>query len=636
MARAGVGAAVAFAIGVTGVGAAAAAAPSSVLPPTDDVATTGTSESSLEQVLVVVPPVDETGEPVPTPTPEATDADHEVVAGIEDAEKVSTPVVETDDFALVGLTWPDEADVSGLDGEIRVRTEDGWSEWMPVEPADGGPDAGTADAASAVRGGSEPIWVENADAVQARFASTAEGGPEELKVELVQPGDDPGSVVTSATSGGAVVRTAAYRTSSSTAAAVLPAATSRPTIVSRAEWGADESLRTYNAGCGTPDYSSTLVAAVVHHTATGNAYSSPAEARAVMRSMYAYHVKSRGWCDFGYNFVVDRWGYIYEGRAGGVDRPVKGVHTGGFNTNTVGVSMLGTFDAVGPSAEQISAAGTIIAWRLGAYGRSPQGQVTYQTGGGENSRYPAGSVVTLPVVFGHRDTAYTACPGNLGYAALPAIRDRAARMTSSTPLITALYQDLLGRDPDPSGLSTWSAQLQIGVSQGALVGALTSSDEYIDKRITEAYRTILGREPDAGGALHWHNAVRGGAVAVDDVMRYFMLSDEMYWRGGGTDKGFIDALYRQVLGRAAADSEQALWAQQMPTGGREAPVAGIWNARESAQRRAAVYYRTLLGREPDAGGLAVWTTVLMQHGEGAVRIGIAGSQEYLERALSRY
>jgi uncharacterized protein with LGFP repeats len=80
---------------------------------------------------------------------------------------------------------------------------------------------------------------------------------------------------------------------------------------------------------------SSLDVAVIHHTASTNSYSE-GTAAAQIRSVYAYHTASLGWNDIGYNFLVDRYGRIYEGRAGGVDRAVQGAHAGGFNNGTVG------------------------------------------------------------------------------------------------------------------------------------------------------------------------------------------------------------------------------------------------------------------------------------------------------------
>jgi len=199
------------------------------------------------------------------------------------------------------------------------------------------------------------------------------------------------------------------------------------------------------------------VGAVVHHTAGSNAYGSPAEAAAQIRNDQRYHIESRGWCDIGYNFLVDKWGNIYEGRAGSLTSPVIGVHAGGFNTATVGIAMLGTFGSAAPPAAMTDAVARIAAWRLAAYAVDPRGSMTYTTGGGENSRYPGGGVVALPTVFGHRDVAYTECPGNQGWAALAAVRSIAGGYWDgwsdwhAGPGVSPQMRELWDRTGGPSG-----------------------------------------------------------------------------------------------------------------------------------------------------------------------------------------
>ncbi len=138
--------------------------------------------------------------------------------------------------------------------------------------------------------------------------------------------------------------------------------------------------------------------------------------------MYAYHVQGRGWCDIGYNFLVDRFGRIFEGRAGGIRLGVVGAHTQGFNSLSVGVSMIGDFSSVTPTSQMMASVGRVVGWKLGMYERNPLGLTTVVSGG--SNKFPAGTVVRLSVVSGHRDAALTACPGNSGYAHLPFIREQ--------------------------------------------------------------------------------------------------------------------------------------------------------------------------------------------------------------------
>jgi hypothetical protein len=191
----------------------------------------------------------------------------------------------------------------------------------------------------------------------------------------------------------------------------------RPAIISRPGWRADERLRSYNgAACAKPNYSSTVQAAFVHHTVDRNDYTR-AQVPAMMRAIYAYHVKSRGWCDIGYNFLVDRFGRIFEGRFGGWHLPVLGAHTGGYNTDSFGVSLIGNFDKVRPSAAMMESAARIIAWKMDGNYRSPVATVVL-------------SGRKLNTVSGHRDTKATACPGSYVYQQLGWLRQRVNTLMS--------------------------------------------------------------------------------------------------------------------------------------------------------------------------------------------------------------
>jgi uncharacterized protein with LGFP repeats len=154
--------------------------------------------------------------------------------------------------------------------------------------------------------------------------------------------------------------------------------------------------------------------------------------------MYAYHVKSLKWCDIGYNFLVDKFGTLFEGRAGSVTRSVIGSHTGGFNTGTVGVSMIGNHDLVAPTAEQLRTVERVFAWKLGDAGLHPQGTTTYTSAGGSVTKYAAGTVVEKPVISGHRDYSPKSCPGNLAYPLLDEIRSATAAVVAESASLPPL------------------------------------------------------------------------------------------------------------------------------------------------------------------------------------------------------
>jgi uncharacterized protein with LGFP repeats len=193
-----------------------------------------------------------------------------------------------------------------------------------------------------------------------------------------------------------------------------------PRIIGRAEWGADESTRR-----GAPLYDSGVRAGIVHHTATPNEYDA-SESAGIVRGIYRYHTSSLGWGDIAYNALVDRFGQVFEGRFGGITRPVEGAHTGGFNANTWAVAMIGNFDLIAPATVQLRAVGQLLGWRLAMDSVNPHGSVTLTSAGGPYTRFARGATPTLATIFGHRDVGDTACPGSLGYAALDRIRDYAA------------------------------------------------------------------------------------------------------------------------------------------------------------------------------------------------------------------
>ena len=320
-------------------------------------------------------------------------------------------------FSTVGATWSSGTLRAGQALEVRVRHAGSWSGWTRLEASDSGPDAGTADdRAASTRGeqASEPLWVGAADGVQARVRRLAGSkpaaarGPGSLQLVLVDPGSSPADDDPA----GLTVRGAAAE-----------AAASAPAVFTRAQWGADERLRSRNAGCGTPDYSTTIKVGFVHHTDTPNGYAA-ADVPSILRGMYAYHVQSNGWCDIGYNFVIDRFGRTWEGRYGGIDKAVVGAHTGGFNANSFAASLLGTYSSVTPGAAMQAAITRLYAWKLGAYYRDPLGTETLTSAGTIFARWPTGTVHTFNVVSGHRDADYTTCPGADAYALLPSLRTR--------------------------------------------------------------------------------------------------------------------------------------------------------------------------------------------------------------------
>ncbi|ANP55463.1 peptidoglycan recognition protein family protein [Streptomyces griseochromogenes] len=371
--------------------------------------------------------------------------------------------VDVQHFSLVGVVWDDPG--TELEGRVQVRNRSAaterWSGWQDVEThdEDDGADPGTGEGTSGrVRGATAPLWVGDSDGVDVRVlagsGTTAKGRPGDpvpplpsgLRLELVDPGD--GAPPPDPPANGSLAQTdptaAAYAADADLApvgALEIPELNRRdteremsrlmgdsagrkyigprPRIVTRHGWGADESLR--KSGFA---YTKKVKAVFVHHTASGNK-STCAQAPSVIRGIYRYHVKSMHWRDIGYNFLVDKCGHIYEGRAGGAAKAVRGAHTLGFNNNSMGIAVIGSYASAKPSGAALKAIARLAAWKLGLYGANPRGK-TYLTSGGGNL-YPKGKNVRLNVISGHRDGFSTSCPGKRLYAKLGTARSSAAR-----------------------------------------------------------------------------------------------------------------------------------------------------------------------------------------------------------------
>ena len=352
---------------------------------------------------------------------------------------VLTEEIGTRAFSVVGVTWAADDAIGEVEVYVRTRSAAGWSSWSALGGvSEDEPDAGTSEAGARLRGGTSPLWVGQVDGVQARVDVLSGADPRDVRLSLVDPGESPAD--------GAVAG----------ARLVTSAASSTPVIRSRADWGADESLRR-----SAPSYASGIHAVTLHHTASSTDYTAE-DVPKLLRGFYAYHVKSNGWSDLGYNFVVDKFGRIWEGRAGGTDRPVIGSHTGGFNTGTVGVSVIGTYDSTAMSAAAQEAVAQIAGWRLGLAGKDPEGTVRVYSAG--STRYPKGTLVTLPRVFGHQDGSTTACPGEEGMAALPGIRTRAAAVAAGAAPAPA-------PDPVPAPVAASPDGLQLEAPTVAAAGS---------------------------------------------------------------------------------------------------------------------------------------------------------------------
>jgi hypothetical protein len=395
-----------------------------------------------------------------------------------DDSRVTTVQERTGEFTMIGVGF---AEVPTEPVLVRVLDERGaWSEWNELEvDRDKGPDLGTPEAAQAAPGGavvSEPLWV---DAATGYELSVGEGDAEDVKVSVVR--EELRRVVTEAVP---------Y------AEAVAPAPFG---IETRHAWGARPAKNTPSVASGG------LKLAVVHHTASSNNYSA-AQVPGILRSMQAFHMDGNGWSDIGYNFLVDKYGRIWEGRGGGTTRPVVGAHAAGFNTGSVGVSIIGNHTGSNASAAAREGVSRVIGYKLQAYRVHPQGRVNFRSGG--STTIPAGQVVNLPTVVGHRDVGSTACPG-LVYGSLGSIRHRAAEWANLVDALVSPGGTINSVRVNGSTVEVSGWARDPDVASPARVHVVLAG------RLKEI--TASGYRPDVGSAYPGYGDHRGWGAGFWDV-----------------------------------------------------------------------------------------------------------------------
>jgi hypothetical protein len=373
---------------------------------------------------------------------EAPDATQRKAAGKR--EFVSAPE-EVTGYGAVGVTWREGSQVGDDQITVLARTKDdgAWSDWTELEyHEEHGPDP-DSDEAKHARPGTDALIVGDVDEVQTKAITDAGVEADGLEMAVIDPGRsastevEPAAIDTAKLDGDdeqVVPEGAELDSDQGTIELQAGSYTQKPQIYSRAQWGANESLR---------DASSLhyfeVHAGFVHHTVNANDYTRD-EVPGIIRSIYAYHTQTRGWSDIGYNFLVDRFGRIWEGRYGGVDRPVVGAHTLDYNDYSFAMSAIGNYDIAHPSSAMIQAYGRLFAWKLSLHGVDAAS--TRQRVG---DRY-------FQAINGHREAASTACPGRYLYAKIPTIRTLAAQMQAdwsgrdrTTDMVGATTPDLVVR-----------------------------------------------------------------------------------------------------------------------------------------------------------------------------------------------
>src|SRR3954470_2260392 len=409
-------------------------------------------------------------------------------------------------------------DVIGVRGagpvEVRVRARGGaWSAWIPLAaPGDHAPDTGTGERAS------DPIWTGGSDQLQLRLARPPRGSlrvhfvavPAALRRSAARASararsamaaewgtrrPDPTAVGSAAVAGAAVGRAAvadggATRAAGRAAQAGGVQPGSPPPIVPRAAWGAAAVPPRAAPRFGV------VQAAFVHHTVTVNEYA-PTDSPAIVLGIAKFHRDTNGWNDIGYNFLVDRYGQVFEGRAGGVDQPVVGAHAQGYNVQSTSVAQIGTYSLGGITPPALEATARLLGWKLSLHGVPAVGTVVLTSGGGSDNRFAAGTPVTVNRICGHRDGDATSCPGDALYGQLPALRARTAALAGPVAPPQQQVTLAISAPAVPYGEAVSFAGLVIAPGGGAAAGVPVS----LQKRgPTGAWVTVARATAGADGS----------------------------------------------------------------------------------------------------------------------------------------
>ena len=502
--------------------------------------------------------------PVPSILPAATDPQ-------ADAALLTDPL-EVDRFFVAGFTWTGGADLpDGVRIYLRVRESGSWSPWYLSEAADSGRDdratpgtgefvTGGADAIQAsVVGSSLPAGLKLAlvpsrpqgeEVLDAGDLTTTQAAPTPViedasAMENQGTQVDPAAMTLSASPAWAT-QPAAVSAAPAAAPALAPVATTANglpvAVTTRAEWGANASYMSWD-----PEYAR-AGHVVVHHTAGTNSYSA-GQSASIVRGIYYYHAVVLDWGDIGYNFLVDKFGTVFEGRSGSVAAPAGrmsiGAHARGVNTGTMGISMMGDYSTVSPSDAQLSSVGKMAGWFLKRAGIS---DVTGWAGlhVWTTERYQAGSTISMPRILGHRDVGYTTCPGNVGYSKLGTIRAIAKAQGSSpqggsSGASSTVPQDHPGAVALRSALGAngWIGAATSGVQASTKGGVFQSFERGVGYWSPATGAQFVG-EPvlSAWGAYGYQTGSMGyprsgGVAGVGGSRHQIFEGGIAYWRPGG-------------------------------------------------------------------------------------------------------
>lgn len=523
-----------------------------------------------------------------------------------------------EEFSIFGLTWTGERDIAAY---VRAQRADGtWSEWYHMQP-EAGPQGSEIQ-------GTEPIYVEPTKKIQVSTANVDLGETnldlaetvtdqdeipavpdealpspdvvdlpempdpstpaalgdlpralpsnlgdiapvadvEELPAEEA-PAEEPpaeASPVTKAEDLEAVFIDGGEGTVDGEIAPAQSNANGMPRVISRSSWGAGRS--------SSPYYTEPVKAATVHHTAGSNNYTA-AQAPGVVRGIWEYHAITRGWGDIGYNALVDKYGNIYEGRAGGLDRAVQGAHVGGFNSHTFGISMMGDYSSAAPSQQALKAMGEMIGWKAAVAKFDPTGSsylaADFNFGG---SKFAAGQGKTFPNINAHRDFHYNDCPGDNLYAQMGTIRSYAkTKYNAINSGNTSEWKPAAPQPQQPATTPNNTGTVANADGTNTTINNLvnTSSQISFEKLLSGDPATIAAAAGTVAGTLLM-------AAAANDMLPPQVTHIANLEVLPGMTLSQLRPLVGQAIDLVGSDDAKAVWSELEPTLGKlEGVLQGV-------------------------------------------------------------
>ncbi|MHB1326129.1 MAG: N-acetylmuramoyl-L-alanine amidase [Thermoleophilia bacterium] len=482
-------------------------------------------------------------------------------------------------FNALGLHWKaDLPEGARIDAEIRFSQDGGqWGDWQPVNLVDDELPNHFASTKSAGETIGDLVFTDAARYFQYRLdlKNNAEGQSPAV-TKLTASYIDAKGYHESPLS----VATLTHKFD----AAISPSqASATPNIISRAQWGADDNYTQANWP-PTPDQYAPPQKIVLHHTAGGYDAADP---DATVRSIFWYHASSLGWGDIGYNYLIGPGGQIYEGRMGG--NGVIGAHALGWNTGSIGISVMGNYENYDINGSQYNAIVELMTWAANVNHIDPYGNdyfIHYENGNPVGG-YPGN-------ILGHRDLAgnSTACPGNYLYARMPQFRAEVNARYSPVPIrgdILARWNSL-NRAPGAAlapeyainnGSGTWIGQAQdfsngrltwnnstrnVFWSKGAILAkydALGRQAGFLGMPLSDEYDVPGGKAQNyTGGRIYW-SAASGAHEMHGEILNKFLAA-------GGT----------AVIGFPTTDEQN---------------LAGVAGARENQFTNARIYWHGSIG-----------------------------------------